>query len=225
MVSIDESPPMGSPGEGPKLANLLSSKAGQTTPCSVVPGVRGVERRWWGAREDVVVNSECWMSRRTGGHSSSKLLLFVPGRSRWKQDCTVEKTIFPHSLQPGFHLQMTLVKRDSLELVSPASTEERNAQCTCQSEVHNAQRDGLIKGHWLFTTKPRRNLICLKINKFKEAFAPFIFRTRHVIHTYVSFFLAILRWCVYLGLGGKFGGGSHPNDGQERNSLLLVDCL
>lgn len=89
-----------------------------------------------------------------------------------------------------------------------ASAEESNAQCTCQRGVHNAQQDGRIKGHWLFTGKPRRNLICLKINKFKETFAPFCFRTRHVIHTYVSFFLAILRWCVYLLKKKKMLGGS-----------------
>lgn len=48
---------MGSPGEGPRLANLLSSKDRKKKPCSVVPAVCGLKGRYWEAREDFVVNS------------------------------------------------------------------------------------------------------------------------------------------------------------------------
>lgn len=47
---------MGSPGEGPGLANLLFSKDRKMKPCSVVPEVRGLKRGYWEAREDFVVN-------------------------------------------------------------------------------------------------------------------------------------------------------------------------
>lgn len=63
--------------------------------------------------------------------------------------------------------------------------------------VHMPQcRAGWADERALLAGQPRGKLICHKTNTFRETFAPFIFRMRHVIHTYVSFLLSILRLCV-----------------------------
>lgn len=95
----------------------------------------------------------------------------------------------------GIHLQMTLGKQNGLEIIACASTEGKHTQ----SLVHNTQQGGWMDGRMLAAHKRlKRNLICFKLNQFKEPFAPLSFRTRHVSHTYISFFLSILGRCVYL---------------------------
>lgn len=91
--------------------------------------------------------------------------------------------------------------------------------------VHMPQcRAGWADERALLAGQPRGKLICHKTNTFRETFAPFIFRMRHVIHTYVSFLLSILRLCVLSLIKNKKTplrkgmGEYNPADGRGRNS-------
>lgn len=78
------------------------------------------------------------------GLSSSELILFLTG-DKVQAGLQEGESCFPSLLGLGIHLQMTLGKRDGLEIIACASTGGKHAQ----SLVHSTQQDGWMGECWL----------------------------------------------------------------------------
>lgn len=151
------------------------------------PWARGVRRRFWKAREDAVLHSSPWT---------------------WQDAWAVQQRAHPVPYR-GQSAGRTARGRELLSLTAGAGhsppddtgkTRWSGDHCLCQHwgkacpEPCPQHTAGWMDGRVLAAhERLRRNLICLKINQFKEPLAPLSFRTRHISHTYISFFSLYFR--------------------------------